>query len=293
MRRIFALTVALFLLAGSALPSHAQPAAPHMKKSEPGTQIPKLPPVMTTYEIYVGGLHFLTADILFQEEGGTYKTRMHAHTAGYLYKVLKWDGEVSSTGRIKGDHFEPIAYHNIDTWRDKPKTTELDFDNNGNIKANFDPPNTDQNRNTVTDAQKQGALDPVTALLQMLAHVAIDQDCNVSVPVFDGKRRFDLNGEDKGLEIVDEKDYGIYSGAARLCSVDFNMIAGEWKDREKNKFWEKENGEQGRDAFHIWLASVGDGMPALPVRLESASSWGPIIGHLTNWHYATSAELKP
>jgi len=288
MRRFIALTFVLLLLAGSTLPTHAQPASPHVGNS----RIPKLPPVMTTYEVYVGGIHFLTAEILFQEEADKYKTHMHAHTAGYLYKLLKWDDNVSSSGRIKGSKLQPISYQSVDTWRDKPKTTELVFDGKGNIKANFDPPNTDKNRETVSDEQKQGALDPVTALLQMLAHVAVNQDCNVSVPVFDGKRRFDLNGEDKGVETVDEKDYGVYSGAARLCAVDFNMIAGEWKDREKNKFWEKENGEKGRDAFHIWLASLAPNVPELPVRLESESAWGPIIGHLANWHYATPEEIK-
>jgi len=144
----------------------------------------------------------------------------------------------------------------------------------------------------VTDAQKRGALDPVTALLQMLAHVAVDQSCDVKVPVFDGKRRFDLNGEDRGEENVDDKDYGVYSGPARVCSVDFTMIAGEWKDREKNRFWEKEGGGQGRDPFHIWLASLDTKLPELPVRLDSTSAFGDVYVHLTQWHYATKDEIK-
>src|SRR5580704_11322222 len=154
MRRIFTL---LFVLLLWAAPLDAQPA-PHL---------PKLKPVMTTYDVYVGGIHFLTADILFQEQAGTYKTHLHAHTAGYLYKVLKWDGDVSSTGHIKGNQLIPVSYRNLDVWRDKPKTTQLDFDGKGGIKAAFEPPNTDQNRDVVTDEQKRGALDPVTALLQM------------------------------------------------------------------------------------------------------------------------------
>jgi len=281
MRRLIFL--ALILIGAPCAAGTAQPAA----------HIPKLPAVITTYDVYVGGLHFLTADILFEETSGHYKTHLHAHTAGYLYKVLKWDGDISSTGKIKGDHFEPVNYRNLDVWRDKPKTTELDFDNKGDIKAEFTPPNTDKNREIVTDQQKHGALDPVTALLQMLAHVALDDSCTVKVPVFDGKRRFDLNGEDKGREMVDDKDYGVYTGPARKCSVDFAMIAGDWTDRAKNRFWERENGDKGRDAFHIWLASLAPGVPELPVRLESSSPFGDIIVHLTNWHYATSDEMKP
>jgi hypothetical protein len=280
MRRIFIFFALAFLIA-PCVPGDAQ--APHL---------PKLKPVMTTYDVYVGGIHFLTADILFQEEHGRYQTHLHAHTAGYLYKILKWDGDISSQGRIEGDKFEPVAYQNLDVWRDKPKTTKLAFDRRGDIKAEFNPPSNDQGREPVTDDQKKGALDPVTALLQMLGHVAVDNSCALSVPVFDGKRRFDLLGEDKGYEVVDEKDYGAYSGPARLCAVDFDMIAGDWTDRKKNRFWERENGEKGRDAFHIWLASVAPEMPELPVRLESTSPFGDVIVHLTNWHYATADEIK-
>ncbi len=288
MRRLLILSLVLILTAASG----AQAVVRHSEDSSSQT-IPQLPPVMTTYDIYVGGIHFLTANILFQEEGGHYRTHLHARTADYLYKVLKWDGDISSSGKIRGDHFVPVSYRNLDVWRDKPKSTMLSFDGKGDIKAAFNPPNTDQNRKGVSDEQKRGALDPVTALLQMLAHVALDQSCTVKVPVFDGKRRFDLNGEDRGQEIIDDKDYGVYNGPARKCSVDFTMIAGEWKDREKNRFWEKENGEQGRDTFHIWLASLGPQLPELPVRLDSTSAFGDIIGHLTDWHYATADELKP
>jgi len=292
MRRLVLLFLALMLVAAPSPPGDAQTVNPHSRKSAPAQIIPQLPPVMTTYDVYIGGLHFLTADILFQEESGFYKTHLHAHTAGYLYKLLKWDKDISSAGKIRSGRFVPVSYSDLDVWHDKPKTTKLDFDTKGDIKAAFDPPNTDQNRDIVTDAQKRGALDPVTALLQMLAHVALNDNCDVKVPVFDGKRRFDLDGQDKGEDNVDEADYGVYSGPARLCSVDFSMIAGEWKDREKNRFWEKEGGGTGRDAFHIWLASLSSGLPELPVRLESTSAFGDVIVHLTQWHYATSAEIK-
>jgi len=293
MRPLFYGLIFIFLVAASTASFGSdRPQNWHADKQAP-SNIPKLPPVVTTFDIYVGGLHFLTADILFEEQKDSYLTRMHAHTAGYLYKILKWDGNVSSTGRIKGDHLEPIVYSNLDTWQDKPKVTKLMFDKKGDIQAEFNPPNTDKNREPVTDEQKRGALDPVTALLQMLANVAVNQTCTGTVPVFDGKRRFDLVGEDHGLELVDDKDYGTYKGPARNCSVDFTMVAGEWKDREKNRFWERENGEQGRAAFHIWLASVASDLPALPVRLESTSVFGDIVAHLSSWHYATSDELKP
>jgi len=280
MRRLLILLIALMLW----------PAMGRAADTANAANVSKLPPIMTTYDVYVGGLHFLTAEILFDEGGGRYRARLHAQTYGYLYKLLQWDGYVSSNGKIRGDHFAPSAYRSLDVWRGKPKITALSFDSKGDISASFNPPNTDKNREIVTDEQKRGALDPATALLQMLAHVAVNQSCEATVPVFDGKRRFDLVGEDRGEEDIQDNDYNIYSGPARLCYVDFTMIAGEWKDREKNGFWQREDGQPGREAFHVWLANVAPKLPELPVRMESGSVFGLVVGHLTNWHYATPAE---
>jgi hypothetical protein len=287
MRRAISIYLTVFLLAGLAVSGSGRAQA------ESGEKIPTLRPIMTTYDVYVGGIHFLTANILFEEQGGKYQTHVHAHTYGYLYKWLKWDGDILSTGRIKGDHFVPASYRNLDSWRDKLKKTEMDFDPKGNVRTSFEPPRTDNKDDGVTPDQKRGALDPVTALLQMLGHVAVDKDCTVSVPVFDGRRRFDLNGEDGGTEYVDETDYGVYTGMAHRCDVDFSMIAGEWKERDqKHRFWEHADGQAARDPFHIWLAPPSQGLPELPIRLESTSAWGNIMVHLSEWHYATPEEIK-
>jgi hypothetical protein len=253
--------------------------------------VPSLRPIMTTYDVYVGGIHFLTADILFEERNGHYLTHVHGHTAGYLYKLLKWDGIVVAEGRTKGDRFIPQSFINYDSWRNKLKKTEIDFDNKGTITTSFDPAQTIEHPISVADMR--GALDPAAALLQMLGHIATEQDCNVSMPVFDGKRRFDLHSSDQGLDYVNEADYGAYTGPARRCDVDFTMIAGEWKDKDKDhRFWEHADGQPARDPFHVWLASPTKSLPELPIRLESTSAWGNIIAHLSAWHYASGDELK-
>src|ERR1700693_3505745 len=115
-RILFLSFVFLFIVVPATIGAN-QSARANAGKLESHSRIPKLPPVMTTYDVYVGGLHFLTAEILFEEQKNNYLTRMHAHTAGYLYKILKWDGNVSSTGRIKGDHLEPVTYSNLDSWK--------------------------------------------------------------------------------------------------------------------------------------------------------------------------------
>ncbi|MDR3448328.1 MAG: DUF3108 domain-containing protein [Alphaproteobacteria bacterium] len=254
--------------------------------------IPALPPLYTTYDVYVGGIHLVQAQIWFEEQGSRYHAVVRANTFGFWGRLFPWDTVLDAYGRIKGDHFEPVAFYTRDEWDKKPKITELHFDGKGNVTPRFDPPNTDQNREIVTTEQSRHSLDPVTALLQMLAHVAVDGSCAIPVPVFDGKRRFDITGRDAGFEETDSEDYGVYSGKARLCAADFKMISGEWKDGEHARFWKKTETEPGREPFRIWLASVDKGLPEIPVRMESGSIAGLVVVHLSAWHYVSVDEIK-
>lgn len=280
--------VSLFLLLLVVVPYAGAQAKPH----RPSQGIPNLKPVVVTYDVYVGGVHFLTADVLFEEQKQKYHSIVKAHTYGFWYKMLPWDTRLDASGNIVGDHFVPVEFHTRDVFKNKPKTTRLVFDGKGNITPEFDPPSHDENRDSVTADQRRGALDPVTALLQMLASSAIQKNCAVTVPVFDGKRRFDIAATDSGMDTIDEEGYSVYKGPARICDATFNMVAGAWKEGEKSGFWKLNEKEAGREPFHIWLASLASELPEMPVRLESGSVWGLIVMHLSQWRYAGPDDLK-
>jgi hypothetical protein len=280
------------------------PLAQAMAKSDahhptaPKQLIPDVPPVIATYDVYVGGIEFISADIHFQQKKDKYQAQVIAHTKGFWYRLFPWDAELVTHGMIVKDHFVPVEFSTHDAWGKKVKTTKLHFKKNGDIVAEFDPPKNDDDHDQVTIDQKRGSLDPVTALLQLLAHLSVAKDCNTTVPLFDGKIRFDIATTDVGSEDIDEEDYGMYKGNARTCDASFKLIAGEWKEKVKSRFWYKNENERGREPFHIWLAKPVAGLPELPVKLESGSIWGLVVVHLSAWHYDTapavpSAETKP
>jgi Protein of unknown function (DUF3108) len=287
MRRL-GLLLLIFTMVTAGTAVQAKP----LHASSPKQLIPVFQPIIATYDVYVGGIHLLTADILFQEQGGKYRSHVEGHTYGIWHRMLPWDTDLKSQGVIRVDHFVPAEFETHDVYGKKVKITKLHFEKDGDIKAEYDPPNHDQNRGEVTIEQKRGALDPITALLQMLAYLAVEKNCNVTVPVFDGKRRFDITAKDLGTEEIDEEDYGVFKGTARTCTATFTSIAGEWKEQERDKFWKKNDKENGRDPFRIWLGAVSADLPELPVRLDTGSVWGIIVMHMTKWRYATPAELK-
>ncbi|MDD3029366.1 MAG: DUF3108 domain-containing protein [Alphaproteobacteria bacterium] len=245
--------------------------------------LPDLPPLETQYDVYVGGIHLISGRIWFEEQKGRYRTIVRAGTHGFWHWLFPWDTVLEAKGRIKGARFEPQVFFTRDVWDDKPRKTWLRFDGRGDVVPAFDPPNNDKNREAVTKDQRRGALDPITALLQLLGHVAVEKNCRAPVAVFDGKRRFDITGRDLGEDEISGDGYGAYSGPARRCTADFTMVSGAWKDREHARFWKKSETEDGRDPFSIWLASPEPSLPELPVRLETRSIGGLVIVHLTSW----------
>jgi hypothetical protein len=281
----------LFILL-SVTSTQAKNSHHHKADAAPPQRIPVLPPIYTTYDVYVGGIHLVAAQVWFEEKGNNYHAVVRAKTVGLIGKFFPWNTILDGYGLIKDDRFEPQEFFTRDEWGHKPKITKLHFTTSGDVLPEFDPPSHDENREIVTSDQRRSSLDPITALLQMLAHVAVDKSCAIPVPVFDGKRRFDITGHDAGYDNISDDDYNIYTGKARLCDADFTMISGEWKDREHARFWQKTETESGREPFHIWLAPVATNLPEIPVRMESGSVGGLVVIHLTSWRYATADEVK-
>lgn len=273
---------------------HAHKKPKPVVKEEPPSRIPVIAPIVTTYDVYVGGIHLLQANILFQEEGNHYRAHVTGGTYGFWHRMFAWDTDLRVEGRLRDDKFLPNQFDTHDTWREKTKATHLQFMPDGDIVPTFDPPSHDENREQVTKAQRTGALDPISGLLQLLAHTAIEGNCAVTVPIFDGKRLFTITGADQGDDDIDAEDYGLYTGRAHLCNTSFAMVAGDWKDpdnHEKSRFWQKNDHENGREPFHVWLANITPTLPAMPVRLESGSVWGLIVMHLSAWRTANDVDL--
>ncbi len=249
------------------------------------SQLPVLKPVIAEYDIYVGGLHL--SRHVFREDENRFDIRAHARTRGFWGWMLPWRADLESQGRIEVSRFKPETHKNASTWKDETKTIAFNYDRNQNINVVFEPSETpSEERNIVSDKEKRGALDPLSGILQLLGDLAVNKHCWGSEPLFDGRRRFDLVGEDKGRGFTDPDEYGLYKGEARRCDVHFNMVAGEWKDRERSRFWMHKDGTPGREPFEIWLAQLSPDLPELAVRAESPSAWGRIAVHLKGWRYA-------
>src|SRR5262249_51474676 len=91
----------------------------------------------------------------------------------------------------------------------------------------FPPPAPKQERVPVTDADRKGVLDPLSAGLVIVsgsADVLKPESSQTKIPVFDGRRRFDAALSFKRMDKV--KVEGGYQGPAIVCAVQVIPIAG-------------------------------------------------------------------
>lgn len=245
--------------------------------------ITQLPPLQLEYGIYLGGLHVMDSTARFQPRPGAYNLRLHAAITGWLRKLLPWDADLDADGTVDAASLTPQRATILTRWQQKLQTVSFDF-NGTAIAARFDPP---QSANTkeyqaVPDALKQGAIDPLNGVMQVMAALADGKGCTQTIPIYDGHRRFDLVLHPAGERQLEASAYSSFHGIALRCRADLAMRAGSRKDREGSRFWEDETGGEtaSRPPIFIYLASPNPGLPPLPVRAETATPFGNVVVHL-------------
>jgi hypothetical protein len=147
--------------------------------------------------------------------------------AGGIMKVLV-DGEASFSthGTIKDGYPVPTTFTSkiVSDAETSDVTMVLD---EGSVKelAAAAPPKPD--RVPVTQANRQGIVDPLTAMLFSAAATGegLSQDvCRHTLPIFDGQQRYDLKLAFKRMDkVTAEKGY---AGPVVVCSVSYEPIAG-------------------------------------------------------------------
>ena len=117
-------------------------------------------------------------------------------------------------------------------------------------------------------------MDPISAMLNLVHAVARDGRCAGRVPVFDGRRRFDLAARDLGEQDLVRSGVASFEGLARRCRVTFEPVTGFWRDER----WEQPKTSE----IEIFLATVVPGGPPVPVRLEAENAFGAVRIHLVS-----------
>jgi Protein of unknown function (DUF3108) len=151
--------------------------------------------------------------------------------SGVAATLITGEASAATHGVLTYDHAVPTAFEADVKTSAETNTIKMKLDAAGVTDLVVEPPSPPttpkQERVPVSDADRRGVLDPLSAGLVIVAgsdDLLKPQSCEGRIPVFDGRRRFDVALSFKRLETVKTK--GGYQGPAIVCAIHLFPISG-------------------------------------------------------------------
>ncbi len=235
------------------------------------------------YDVYAGGFKALNAELTMDLDPKAYDMALKAQTQGMIGNLFPWEASYATSGHAEDGTPLPSMHTSRSSWKKNEKVTEMQYgpqgtllktttreDNKTKVKKDFEP---DMTKN---------AVDMLTGALQMMQNTGLTDKCAGAFPVFDGKRRFDIELTDDGKDTIAKSKYSSFKGEALRCTIKVKPVAG-FKKKDQNRGWLaiQNHTEERNKPPTIWFAKLEENGPMVPVRMEIASSYGSVVAHLT------------
>ncbi len=208
-----------------------------------------------------------------------YSATANGATTGLLHAFTGGEGSTIARGTLNAGRPASAIY--TATISSSRKTEEVHLTtNNGDVKDfKVDPPpDADPERVPITEAHQHGIIDPMTASLLRMpgnGNPLSAEACQQTVPIFDGRIRYDLQLAFKRMDKV-KADKG-YAGPVVVCAVYFSPIAGHIPSRAAIKYIAKQ-----RD-MEVWLAPIAGTRVLVPFRAQGPTPIGHAVLEATQF----------
>jgi len=213
-----------------------------------------------------------------------YVVSMSGRTSGLVRVLASGEGSMTVTGAVNGGRLSPLRYVSKTTADDETLAVTMTF-RDGNVhelEATETGPGED--RVALSMEHRRQVVDPLTALLVPAADGA-EAVCRRSLPIFDGRRRYDLKLGFKRIEQI-KADRG-YAGPAVVCAVTFQPIAGHRRASPLLTFL-----TDGRDV-EMALAPIAGTSVLAPFRITATYMLGNVVMQATRFEAASTNASQP
>jgi hypothetical protein len=231
------------------------------------------------YVVTLAGIQIGKGNWVVDINGSHFSAAASGVTTGLMRVLTKGEGTSASRGTLHDGR--PLHSVYASTIKSRRKTDEVrvvvDHGDVKDFKAD-PPPGHNKERLPVTAEQRHGVLDPMTA---SLIHVPgagsplVPDACQRTLPIFDGRIRYDLNLAFKRMDEV-KADKG-YAGPVVVCAVYFSPIGGYIPSRVTIRYLKKQ-----RD-MEIWLAPIAGTRVLVPYRAQGPTPIGEAVMEATEF----------
>lgn len=268
MKRVLAALPALFLAAPAlvlAVPALAAGGAGAESPVQPASQL------QVAMTIYAGGITMGNVDMDATFRGGDYHVVSNLKTAGVVNAFWQSEIQATSLGKVGANALNPSLYDSFYTGHaGKKQEVSLTYESGAAPRLYADPVYSTTGYEVKPDDSK-ATLDPLSAILLISSGVAAKggDACALSVPVFDGRRRYNIEMT-KARDVDIHMDSGLYAGKGVQCDIRYRQIAG-FRPRVI-----KDN--ESFPVIHAWIArfpsTVAGRDYTVPVRVWAGTKYG-------------------
>jgi hypothetical protein len=235
------------------------------------------------YSVSVAGIAVGQTDITALIGDAEYTTSANGRARGLLRALVTGEGVLGARGAVADGRLVPASFNAHTTGDDETSVVSMTLED-GNVKdltAETSAPATD--RIPLSDDHRRGIVDPLSALLipaGAAGDVVATQACQRTLPIFDGRRRFDLALSFKRIDKV--KAAKGYAGPAVVCAVTFKALAGHRAGSPLVKYL-------GGREIELTLAPIAGTRLLAPFRLSIANMLGDIVVEATAFETSTTS----
>lgn len=227
------------------------------------------------YEITFAGLSGFRIDLTAKFNGSNYDIESRTFKEGILRAVtMHYDGRNRAWGGFSPEGARPAAGSLSIVVGDKPRTWVAQYAG-GTVQETHTPDYKPSPQNTISEEQRRGSLDPLSAGLSV--GMAGDAACDRTVQSNDGKRRIDVIIKKVGTESAARSGIPGAQGDVLVCEIFTRRVAGEFDSAPKEAETERER------PMRIWLARLDQSQMRYPAKLEAQTGFGTIRGRILSF----------
>ncbi|MFZ2007454.1 MAG: DUF3108 domain-containing protein [Stellaceae bacterium] len=221
------------------------------------------------------GLRVLTTHTVIEEAPAAYVIRGDFETAGLGAVFVNVANRSLAKGREVGDVPHPVTFDSETDRNGAVQHLSVKFRAGGVPDGSVTPPPKEP-VTPVNYSQLPGAVDNLTAYLMLERQVARGGGCDLRVPVFDGRHRYDLLFSNDGEHVLSPAEGQNFKGETQACRMVRHEIGGFYLDK---------NHEEGASSGTIWYAKqLMPGDIAVPVRMTMQTEIGDVALFLSKLH---------
>ena len=227
------------------------------------------------YEITFAGLSGFRIDLTAKFNGSNYDIESRTFKEGILRAVtMHYDGRNRAWGGFSPEGARPAAGSLSIVVGDKPRTWVAQYAG-GTMQEQHTPAYKPSPQNTISEEQRRGSLDPLSAALSV--GMAGDAACDRTVQTNDGKRRIDVIIKKVGSESAAKSGIPGAQGDVLICEIFTRRVAGEFDSAPKEAETERER------PMRVWLARLDQSQVRYPAKLEAQTGFGTIRGRILSF----------